>query len=222
MTWSHPTVSYSSGRKQLEVQNRSVNGGVSPNSGSYAYTLNRTFPSGSTDTHESKNLADPNGDSKTWTYLVDSSTCGQSQQPACLSSKLLGLLATQKTISAGSGSVPSLVTPTWSLDSGGNPYVSSLSSCVYGTCAKSTQSLDSYGNTLNRQVFDYGNTSGTPDRTYTYTYPPSWVAQYATNHIYSSVVSAAVAAGSGSSITFLSNVYDNPTASALPSGASCP
>ena len=206
--WGHSTVAYNNNRSQREVTTRSVN---LSGAGTSTYTFSRTFANGTDTTHNASVLSDPSGDQRSWTYL----TAGNA------GSNPVGLVAAQQTISA-SGATPSVSTPTWSLDSNGNPYVSSVLFCVYGACAKSTQALDGYGNTSTRAIFDFGHSGATTaDRTYSYTYAPSWASQYVTNHIFTPLVTAAVAVAGSAAVTVVTNTYDNPVASPL-SGVSCP
>ena len=59
--------------------------------------------------------------------------------------------------------------------------------------SKTVQTLDGYGNLSQSQAFDYGNTSGTPDRTYDYTYLTD--ANYTSLYIRNRLRTATVTAG---------------------------
>ena len=78
-----------------------------------------------------------------------------------------------------------------------------------------TQTLDIYGNLTQMNVFDYGNTSGTPTRTYNLTYLNS--SPYPSMYIRNRLTSATVTTSAGTT-TLVTNGYDG-NSSLQPSNA---
>ena len=75
---------------------------------------------------------------------------------------------------------------------------------TYAAQSKTAQVLDSYGNTVTSQVYDYGNLSS-PARTYSFQYLTA--SPYAQRYIRNRVASSTVTA-SGATTTLTTNTYD--------------
>jgi hypothetical protein len=99
---------------------------------------------------------------------------------------------------------------TWSLDSVGNSYISSTLTTLdpgqsYQAQSQTTQSVDSYGNVLQVNNYNYGNLT-TPARTTTYTYLNS--SAYTSLYIFNRLATASVTNGT-STVTLATNTYDS-------------
>ena len=98
----------------------------------------------------------------------------------------------------------------YTTDQLGQPYASTVATYPdYGVgywYTVTNQTLDTYGNLTQAQVFDYGNTSQTPTRTYNLTYltNPSYTSLYIRNRLASSTVTT-----SAGNTTLVSNTYDS-------------
>ena len=101
----------------------------------------------------------------------------------------------------------------YTTDQLGQPYLSTVETYPdYGTTGSlpyttTTQTLDIYGNLTQAQVWDYGNTSGTPTRTYNLTYLTG--SNYTSLYVRNRLVSATVTTSLGTT-TLVTNSYDNP------------
>jgi RHS repeat-associated protein len=102
----------------------------------------------------------------------------------------------------------------YTIDQLGQPYTWQVGTMPdYGTTGSlpytyTNQTLDIYGNLTQAQVFDYGNTSGTPTRTYNLTYlhnimPEYYVALYIRNRLTSATLTT-----SAGTTTLVTNSYD--------------
>jgi RHS repeat-associated protein len=105
---------------------------------------------------------------------------------------------------------------TWVLDSAGNPYLGGVLTTLDPTGAnvqtQTTQTLDSNGNVLTSNIYDYGNAS-TPARTYTNTYltNSNYTSRYIFNRLLTSVVNNAT-----QNVTLVTNAYDSSSLTDLP------
>ncbi len=99
----------------------------------------------------------------------------------------------------------------WTTDSAGNAYMGSALTTLdpnksYSVQSKSTQTMDSYGNVTQSQLYDYGNLS-IPASTYSYSYLYSQNSTYLTKYIFNRVVSASVTKA-GVVVPLYSATYD--------------
>ncbi len=100
----------------------------------------------------------------------------------------------------------------WIRDAASNVYANAITTTLTPGASNAvqtitTQQLDAYGNLSAMQVFGYGNSSNTPDRSYSYSY-------YVNGYIYNRLATATVTANNNF-ITTASITYDGTTCGAL-------
>ena len=159
--------------------------------------------------HEWFIVQDPSGSAgKAWSFFCASGT------PAWQIG--LALMLESRNIWWSSGQ--HLDMPTWSLDAGGNPYISQTDTYLdEGTANQrhsyTTTTLDShgYGNVISSQVYDYAANGSSPAllRTTTMTYLNDSNPAYDNAYIRNRVKTNTVTPAGGSAITLASNAYDN-------------
>jgi hypothetical protein len=195
LKWDYDTVEYSSGISFREVHHRYLS--KDGTSGSQTtYTFAHESPVSAV-IHQYTTIADPGGvGQKYWAF-------GQSGVG-------MGLVSVYE-----GNQLPGPVTKTqnnftWSLDSVGNSYISSTLTTLdpgqsYQAQSQTTQSVDSYGNVLQVNNYNYGNLT-TPARTTTYTYLNS--SAYTSLYIFNRLATASVTNGT-STVTLATNTYDS-------------
>ncbi|MGC1453046.1 MAG: RHS repeat-associated core domain-containing protein, partial [Candidatus Sulfotelmatobacter sp.] len=110
----------------------------------------------------------------------------------------------------------------YAIDSLGQPYTSQVTTYPdFGPIGGgptglpytvTNQTLDIYGNLTQMQVYDYGNTSQTPTRTYNFTYITN--SSYTSLYIRNRLLSATVTTSAGNT-TLISNTYDSAALQAV-------
>ncbi|HEY7389597.1 MAG TPA: hypothetical protein VH640_13870 [Bryobacteraceae bacterium] len=99
---------------------------------------------------------------------------------------------------------------TWTQDPAGNVYLGTAATTLnpgtsYAVQTKSVQTLDTYGNLVQSQVYDYAN-AATPARTYTYSYLTSSV--YTSRYMRNLLTSASVTDSKGQMTVLGGNTFD--------------
>jgi RHS repeat-associated protein len=205
-TWDYKGASSGQVRSIREVSNRYLSM-KSDGSGEYTYPIGRSGDpnDGSLGVHYWCTIGDPldNG-FKVWFFAASSSI------PAWQ----LGLAGNfNDRVSSSNSFSPRQYYYTWSQDPGGNPFISTRQTLwdggmSYQQNSYETQTLDTNGNLLTRNMYDYTN-SATPIRKYTYTYLTD--TNYTSRFIRNKMLTATVTDGSGAnSVTLASNQYDSP------------
>ena len=165
----------------------------------WTYTITRDNAAAAT-SHTTTTLLDASGTgAKTWNFL-NPGPAGPAWQ--------IGLISEFIQSASLSGTVYTDDTYTWLQDPAGNPYISAkVSVADPGTpnqqTAKTTQTLDQYGNTTASAIYPYNNTT-TPFQTYASTFLNS--STYTSNYIMNRLVSTAVTTG-GTVKTLIQNTY---------------
>jgi RHS repeat-associated protein len=177
--WQYRTYTYGNGVSYREVQTRQM----TPISGGSTYTWNLTLDSNPT-VHGSAVMADVGaGTQKAWTFQT-------------AAGPFTGLATGYDEGTSGASLMHNDYT--WVQDSVGNVYLGTAATTLDpGTSnavqTKTVQSLDTYGNLLQSQLYDYGATAAT--RTYTFTYLTS--ATYTSRYIRNRLVTASVQDAAG-------------------------
>ena len=192
LAWVYDTFTYSSNRLLREVQKRNLQADSSHSSTAWSYGLSRPDAANSVTQHTAMTLTDASGVGvKTWNF----NSSGQ-------------VSSFVQAASAG-GTVYTTDTYTWTTDPAGNPYISAKVSVTDPNgsnpqSAKTTQTLDQYGNTTQSVVYPYNNTS-TPLNTYNNTYLTD--ATYMGYYIRNRLLSTTLTNASGTT-TLAQNYYD--------------
>jgi hypothetical protein len=200
LRWTYRPFTYVGSRTQREVQNRyltSTVGGVE--SPAYVFTRNDAADA-SLSLHSGVTLDDPSGiGQKAWTFA----TSGAAWQ--------LGLATRfEERPSAAQASQPIQRKDfTWVQDSAANPYIGTVLTTLEPAGAnlqtKTTQTLDTHGNVLSTNIYDYGNLT-TPARTYTNTYLNN--SNYTSRYIFNRLSTTALTDGT-QTVTLVTNTYDS-------------
>jgi RHS repeat-associated protein len=116
------------------------------------------------------------------------------------------------------GTVLSSAAYTWAQDGANNPYIGTTATTLDPASANVTtstvQTLDSYGNVLTQQVYDYGNPT-TPLRSYTNTWLHTSNSNYANAYIRNRLLTSTVTDNQSNTVTLVSNTYDTGSLAAV-------
>jgi hypothetical protein len=199
LSWVYNTFQYSGSRYLREIQTRMLAVASSQPSTTWSYSLTRPDGANSVTMHTAMTLTDASGvGAKTWSF-------SGSSNPAWELGMVTGFV---QSASAG-GYVYSSDTYTWSQDPAGNPYISEKDSATdpggsNAQTAKTTQTLDQFGNMTQSAVYPYNNAS-TPLNVYNSTYLTD--SGYLANYIRNRALSTTLTTG-GSTIALAQNYYD--------------
>jgi len=197
--WAYVPFTYSGTRTLREVGNRyltTTSGGTE----TAAYVFTRPTGDSSLSLHSGLTIDDPSGiGEKAWTFATTGTAA------------LLGTVTQyqDRPSSAQASSPLQSKTFTWVQDSLGNPYIGTVLTALNPTGAnmqsKTTQTLDTNGNVLTSNIYDYPSLT-TPARTYTNTYitDSHWTSYYINNRVLTSTVQNS----STPAITLVTNTYD--------------
>lgn len=200
IAWNYGTFTYIGGRSLREVSARYL----APDSAHatnpmWNYGISRPDAQNSVALHSAMTLTDASGiGAKTWNFT----TTGSPWQ--------IGLVSEFVQSASAGGPVLQDDVYTWSQDPAGRPYISARSTTTgQGTSnlqtAYSTQTLDQYGNIVQSVIYPYNNTT-TPLQTWNNTYITN--SGYVANWVFSLLKTSTITTG-GSTITVVSNFYDN-------------
>ena len=198
--WAYVPFTYNGTRTLREAGNRyltTTSGGTE----TAAYVFTRPSGDSSLSLHSGLTIDDPSGiGEKAWTFATTGTA------------PLLGTVTRyeDRPSSTQASSPMQRKDFTWTQDSLGNPYIGTVLTTLDPTGvnmqSKTTQTLDSYGNVLTSNIYDYPSLT-TPARTYTNTYlhqsNSTYIPLYILNRLMTSVVS-----NSSTNVTLVSNSYD--------------
>jgi YD repeat-containing protein len=206
LRWVYATDPYNGNRALRAVTNRYV-AADSAGALEWNYTFTRDNASSAT-IHQTATLVDASGvGAKTWNFLNPSSGSLAWQ---------IGLVSGFIQTASSGGTVYTNDTYTWSQDPAGNPYISQKVSVTDpGTpnqqSAKTTQTLDPYGNVTQSVIYPYNNTT-TPLRTYNNTFLNT--GTYPSHYILNRLLTTTLTTG-GATKTLVTNTYDGPPTSGV-------
>ena len=198
--WAYVPFTYNGTRTLREVGNRYLtmhSGGTE----TAAYIFTRPSGDSSLSLHSGLTIDDPSSiGEKAWTFATTGTVA------------LLGTVTRyeDRPSSAQASSPMQRKDFTWTQDSLGNPYIGTVLTTLDPTGAnmqsKTTQTLDTYGNVLTSNIYDYPSLT-TPARTYTNTYLHQSNSTYIPFYILNRLMTSAVS-NSSTNVTLVSNSYD--------------
>jgi len=211
LRWAYRNFAYSGGRGLREVSARYLLKDVTASETTYSIAHDDVGDA-SRVVHYWTALSDPSGTSgKAWHFNFDPS---------------LGWLVGKMSLYRWADSAYNSVTPqhwdvlAWSLDAGGNPYISRTDTYLnlgtgYQRQSATTTTLDSkgYGNVVSSSVYDYAAAGSNPplSRTTTNTYLHDSNSAYDAAYIRNRVLTTTMTPAGGSAIQMANNTYDNYT-----------
>ena len=196
LAWGYGTHTYPGGESYREVQSRAITSGNTLNPWTNSWTIDRT--SSTLNLHPSATVTDGGtGTHKVWNFQT-------------ASGPFFGL-ATAYEEQTAAGTALLHKNYTWSQDTAGNVYIGAVATTLdpgqsYQATTRTEQTLDIYGNTTQTKLFDYDNSSTTPNRTYNYTYLSGY--SYLSAYIRNRLTQATVTGSGGSPVTLETDSYD--------------
>jgi len=198
LRWAYRSFTYS-GKTVREVQ--------------YRYLTKATGATETTYTLTRDDVNNPNNPVNAYTCIADPSGIGQKCwfNNTTATSWQMGLTTSIEQRPAAGQNAIWRQNFTWVQDSAGNPYIGTVLSTQDPSGAnvqsKTTQTLDTHGNVLTSNIYDYGNLN-TAARTYTNSYLTT--ANYTNIGIWNRLVSTTVTNGT-QTVTLVTNTYDAVT-----------
>ena len=207
MQWTYRSFTYGTGVSQREVQYRYLPMFVNE---SWSLTHNDTY-----DETQPFHFYTVLGDTQTQTYKLYAFYPNSQYYTVPSGADTVALLGQYYEVVSGTNSVTLLKDCWYTIDQLGQPYMFQVQtlpdSGINGSnnlpYTFTRQTLDIYGNLTQAQVWDYGNTSGTPTRTYNLTYLNSSI--YTSKYIRNRLSTASVTTSAGTT-TLVTNGYDGP------------
>ncbi len=204
LRWHYRTFQYANSRSMREIDTRYLAGdSAGATEWTYAITNDESLNPNPT-VHANMTLADASGiGAKTWNFYTTNSG---------VAAWAVGLLSSFVQQNAVGGTVLQRDSFGWTNDPINEPYISvklsTLDEATANVQAKSTQTLDSYGNVVNSYVYPYNDTT-TLLRYYTnaYVYNGTNGLSYASNYVLNRLLSR-ILTTSGVNKTLVSNQYD--------------
>lgn len=197
LRWDHGTYTYVGNRSLREVQNRHLLKQTGAMETSYPFW--RDPNDANLTCHSAAALDDPSGaGERAWFFYTSGNAWSLGLEAAFEERVLPGQIAKRR------------IDLTWAQDPSGRPYVGTALTTLDPTNSpvqsKTTQTLDTYGNVTQTNIYDYGNLT-TPARTYTNTYLYQSNSNYASRYIWNRLVSSTVSNGS-QQVPLVANQYD--------------